>query len=1366
MNALYGIEPLSKEIAVDIRNLLNLANVCISEFRRLHIAIDSCDHWLVHHLLTKLPISTTQAWEHSLGNNVEIPTFTKLKVFLHNRLVSIDLIESRKPAVPVKSSIQSTNHRQTTRPSENSTVRGHSFHSTLESGSIRCSLCQQNHVLRRCPDFLAKDCFARKSMQQQPKLLAMWSTAPHFVTFPECSTKSFIDSWSIPTAYFRLWSERRRNTKCTINATLQRNSTALVRIVNNSTGQSALVRALIDHGSEGTLITENIVQALRLKRHPVRAEITGIGNTSHNQCRHSTDFTIISCSGSDFNAYVSSAFNLRSLTDPNFIKSGRIDLLIGVDIIPQLMLPDIRKETVAEPIAQNTQLGWIVFGPAEAAQTTSISIRCNLANLNNMVQRFFELDQVSTTRQLNAEEKWCEDHFQQTHIRQPNGKYLVRLPLKTLFDPTQVIGRSRQIALNRFHALERKLNHRPDFSQQYASTIQEYFDLKQIKEVKGSEEEHTRINAQRQLSISACTVPHHAVIKDDSLTTKMRVVYDDSCKTSNGRSLNDILCTGPALQNDLGGVILNWRLHRYVFVADITKMYRCIDMHEEDAHNVWHCLGTLQIASDERKRYPLAEHVLKKEIYVDDVQTGHETIDGALKIRNDVIAALQSAGMELKKWASNHPDILESIPTTDLSNIARLFDPLGYLAPVIIAAKILLKEVWSFRIERKDEPPASLDWDDPLPDQLAERWRQLIKELPDIEEIHIPLWLGFDLRHVSTLQLHMFCDGSSMAYAACAYLRASCMDGSVQVNLLAARSRVTPVKPLTIPRVELSGALLCTQLADWIVNQRQASHHTISVHYWSDAMIVLYWISGDLRRWKTFVSNRIGAILEASSPSQWRHVLTQENPANCATRGLTPSQLKHHTLWWNGPHWLHLSEERWPVNPVQSPKSELISGEQSLKHIGAHISYVKRFIYNTRHKKADRLTGPIQVSEFQQALFALVRMVQQEVYSEELSRLRSNKFLSKHNKLSQLSPFLDDEGLMRALKNALQLSMSQRTPIILPKAHHLTILVIRNAHHNTLHGGVQLTLSTIHQVFWIVNGKQAVKRILRQCVTCFKHRPSPSSQLMGDLPAHRVNPPKRAFEATGVDYTEFLNGQRMFRLFWRKWSADWLSHLQARPKWRHETDNLQRNDMIIIKDDRTGPSDWKLGRIIDLPPGADGLVRVATIKTSTGIYKRVDFCSTLTIGCESSQHDETLEVLTPAHFLKGSSYTKFPEPDITHLREGRLSRWQRVTQMQQHFWKRWSSEYLSLLQERSKWRVETSNIKEVIPGGGGVIQVAMDRTATGLIKRAVAKLAVLPIDSEIVGTLPLPTGVLPQVLGSTGIEGSALKSRRKIDGSP
>jgi len=138
--------------------------------------------------------------------------------------------------------------------------------------------------------------------------------------------------------------------------------------------------------------------------------------------------------------------------------------------------------------------------------------------------------------------------------------------------------------------------------------------------------------------------------------------------------------------------------------------------------------------------------------------------------------------------------------------------------------------------------------------------------------------------------------------------------------------------------------------------------------------------------------------------------------------------------------------------------------------------------------------------------------------------------------------------------------------------------------------------------------------ILVQIEACLNSRPlCPLTSDLDDLqaltPAHfligdsMMSLPEPSLKDSSLN-TEFLNGQRMFRLFWRKWSADWLSHLQARPKWRHETDNLQRNDMIIIKDDRTGPSDWKLGRIIDLHPGADGLVRVATIKTSTGFYKR------------------------------------------------------------------------------------------------------------------------------------------------------------------
>ncbi|XP_043066512.1 uncharacterized protein [Drosophila bipectinata] len=439
-------------------------------------------------------------------------------------------------------------------------------------------------------------------------------------------------------------------------------ATALIRIVNDQTGQSVLARALIDHGSEGALITESLVQTLGLSRTPISAEITGIGDSSHNRCRHRHLPKL------DVDPRSFQHLKGLQLADPNFARSGRIDVLVGVDLIPQLMFPEIRRGTHEEPIAQNTLLGWIVFGPVRKSMTHSITVRCNTTTLDHLVQRFFE----------------------------PNGKYMVRLPLKTLFDPSQVLGRSKHIALNRFYTLERKLQQRDKLHQQYLQAIEEYFDLQKIQEVTTSEESHSHINTNGKLVVFYSTIPHHAVLKEDSLTTKLRVVYDAFCKSSNGKSLNDILCTGQALQNDLGGVILNWRCYRYVFVADIQRMYRCIEMHPEDSQfqRIWWrdktgelkefrlttvTFGTAsapytairvihQIAQDERENYPLAEKVLKREIYVDDVQSGHETTDGAIRVRNEVIAALRSAGMHLRKWAANHPALLSDIPKVDLCN--------------------------------------------------------------------------------------------------------------------------------------------------------------------------------------------------------------------------------------------------------------------------------------------------------------------------------------------------------------------------------------------------------------------------------------------------------------------------------------------------------------------------------------------------------------------------------------------------------------------------------------------------------------------------------------------------------------------------
>ncbi|XP_043065274.1 uncharacterized protein LOC122320853 [Drosophila ficusphila] len=167
-----------------------------------------------------------------------------------------------------------------------------------------------------------------------------------------------------------------------------------------------------------------------------------------------------------------------------------------------------------------------------------------------------------------------------------------------------------------------------------------------------------------------------------------------------------------------------------------------------------------QLAQDESVRYPLAQHVLQKEIYVDDVQSGHDTVDGAIKIREDLIAALQSAGMCLRKWASNHPDLLVNIAQEHMSNstilevdnhdsiktlVARLYDPLGFIVPVITTAKAILKDVWSVRIERTAGVSSPLEWDETLPLDLRERWNDYITRLPDVEAIQVPRWLMFNV---------------------------------------------------------------------------------------------------------------------------------------------------------------------------------------------------------------------------------------------------------------------------------------------------------------------------------------------------------------------------------------------------------------------------------------------------------------------------------------------------------------------------------------------------------------------------------------------------------------------------------------------
>jgi hypothetical protein len=216
---------------------------------------------------------------------------------------------------------------------------------------------------------------------------------------------------------------------------------------------------------------------------------------------------------------------------------------------------------------------------------------------------------------------------------------------------------------------------------------------------------------------------------------------------------------------------------------------------------------------------------------------------------------------------------------------AMIYDPLGLLSPYIIRAKMLIQQAWLEAIEL----------DDPLPSHLITQWRQWFNEARGIEQTKIPRCLKSPEQVVTALTLHAFTDASEKAYAATVYSRHESPDGRVTVRLIASKTRLAPLKAISIPRLELMGAIIGLRLSRQICLVMNALPSTVT--FWVDSLNVICWIQGQSRDYKPFVANRVGQIHEYSSPDQWRYVSTKENPADRGTRGTSGSELASDELW-------------------------------------------------------------------------------------------------------------------------------------------------------------------------------------------------------------------------------------------------------------------------------------------------------------------------------------------------------------------------------------------------------------------------------------------------------------------------------------
>ena len=373
------------------------------------------------------------------------------------------------------------------------------------------------------------------------------------------------------------------------------------------------------------------------------------------------------------------------------------------------------------------------------------------------------------------------------------------------------------------------------------------------------------------------------------------------------------------------------------------------------------------------------------------------------------------------------------------------------------------------------------------------------------------------------------------------YIRFTDNGGHVHLSLVTSKTKVSPIKRVTIPRLELCGALLLSNLLCHV--QEVLSIPLSSIFGWTDSTIVLHWMSGDPRRLKTYVGNRISSIVDRVPPGQWKHVRGTENPADCASRGLFPQELKDHPLWWSGPPWLKLPPDKWPVQPscfpceVDDEETKSVSSHvvvihhppiisyhrtSSFSHLKRVTAWVLRFVLACRRKQ--QATSHLTVEELASAERYWLSMMQQEKFSREIRELKSEKAVASTSPLLTLRPFLDSQGLLRVggRRQLSKVSPSQIHPVILHKKHPLTKLIVRAEHIRLLHAGPTLVMSSLHQRYHVIGGRQLIRMVCRECVTCRRVSAKPVPQLLGQLPPERVTPGP-IFSKVGVDYAGPIN---------------------------------------------------------------------------------------------------------------------------------------------------------------------------------------------------------------------------------------------------
>lgn len=769
-------------------------------------------------------------------------------------------------------------------------------------------------------------------------------------------------------------------------------ATMQVRVIASNQQFSMPIRALCDSGSQVNLITSDCVQHNSLTSKPINMHIIAVGDVATMKVNGYVDLEIASRHSTPQTTFVRAlivnkitsklpvslqpryfrdTLQDQELADPLFYLPAKIDILLGVGFWTQVVMGEIKREQVSSSfvLAQRTTLGWTITtcqrdGSETANKSQSLHFITSTApdhrlleELNDNIRRFWEIDNIQEKTVKSADDKCAELIFTQTHQRNASGRYVVRIPFRP---DGPILGNSRRTALRQFLKLEERYASRPELEKFVRSFFLDYIESGHMSLAPAYDgPEH-----------AVYYTPYHVITG-----RKPRTVFNSSCKTDTGVSLNDLQLSGPRLQEDLPLIFMRFRFNEYAIVADITQMFRQIVIHPDDRDFqrifwrpdangpireykievvMWgqksapfNAIKSMQqLAIDEADKYPIAAEATSKDFYVDDFLSGKSSESKLRVLYQQMVALFLSGGFKLAKWATNCAALTKEFNAHRESDVSIISDAgvLGMVWKVQednIGLKIRSTENDGHSVVTKADvvsaiskvydptglfapvmligkiimqdfwKEANVKWKDPAPEHLLHRWRVYHAALPQLANIKISRWLN--TKEDGQIECHIFADASMKAYGAVAYIRAINVGQPISVRLLTSKSRVAPIKLQTIPRLELLAACTATELAGSI--RSALPSRNLAFYYWSDSMIVLCWIRKEVNKLAPFVGARISRILETSCPESWHYVNTNDNPADVLSRSIPATELAACGLWWSGPHWLSQLQSNWPLQP-------------------------------------------------------------------------------------------------------------------------------------------------------------------------------------------------------------------------------------------------------------------------------------------------------------------------------------------------------------------------------------------------------------------------------------------------------------------